>query len=78
MGDEGAQVLVAEGALGEAVAAVAVAGHDGHVLEVALAALVAHRAVVGMVGHQPLDDARAERPGLGVVDGDADAVVGRA
>ena len=74
---EGSEVLIDVGPLGEAEPAVDMAGHDRHVLEMALAALVADGAVVGMVRHEPLDDAGAELPRLGVVDGDARPVGGR-
>ena len=52
-------------------------GHHRHVLQMAFAAFVAHRAVVGMIDHQPLDDAGPESLRLRIVDGNADAVVGR-
>ena len=68
--DEGAEVLVAVGALPEPEAAVVVPRHHRHVLQVALAPLVADGAVVGMVDHQPLDHLRAEGAGLGVLDRD--------
>ena len=47
--DKRAEVLVAEGPLGDAVAPIGVAGHHRHVLQVALAALVADRAIVRVV-----------------------------
>ncbi len=68
--DQGAEVLAAVGPLGEAVAPVRMARHDRHVLQVALAALVAHRAVVGVVEHQPLDDAGTEVDCVGGRDRD--------
>ena len=71
----GPEVLVAEGALEAGVAPVAVPGHHRHVLQVALAALVADRAVVGVAHHQQLDHLGAEAHGLGVVDGDARALL---
>ncbi|MNM98725.1 hypothetical protein D3C81_1112630 [compost metagenome] len=77
MGDERAEVLVLVGTLGETVAALVVAGHYRHVLQVAVTAFLAHRAVVRVVGHQPFDDAGAERLGLFIVDGDPGAVGGR-
>ncbi len=58
---EGAQILVAKRAFLECVAAIVMARHDGHVLQVAFAAFIAHRAVVGMVGHQAFNDGR---PGI--------------
>ena len=58
--DEGPQVLVAERALPDAVAAIVVPGHHRHVLQMAFAALVAHRAIVRMVQHQPFDHAGAK------------------
>ena len=77
MGDKRAQVLVAMGALAEAVAAPVVTGHHRHVLQVAMAALLAHRAVVGMVDHQPLHHTGTEFPGFVVGDADAGAILGR-
>ena len=58
--DKGPKVLVRPGALHARIATHGVTGHHGHVLEVALAAFLAHRAVVGMVLHQPFDDLAAE------------------
>jgi hypothetical protein len=69
--DERPQVLVAVGALLAPVAAESVAAHFRHVLQMAFAAFLAHRAIVGMVGHQQFDDARAEIAGLGVLQRDA-------
>ena len=72
---EGAQVLVAERALADAVAAIVVAGHHGHVLQMAFAAFVAHRAIVRMVQHQPFRHAGAKLARLGIVNRDASAVL---
>ena len=47
---------------------------DGHVLQQTVAALVAHRAVVGMVHHQPLDDITAKLDGFPIRGGDLHAV----
>ena len=58
--EQRAQVLVAEGALLRVVVTHGVARHHRHVLQVALAAFLAHRAVVRVVAHQVLDHARAE------------------
>ncbi len=77
VGDERAEVLVLVGTLGETVAALVVAGHYRHVLQVAVTAFLAHRAVVRVVGHQPFDDAGAKRLGLVIVDGNPGAVGGR-
>ena len=68
VGDERAEVLVLEGPLAAAVAAVAVPRHHRHVLEVALAALVADRAVVRVAEHHELDHLGAEADGLLVED----------
>ena len=54
----------------------AVAAGDGLVLQQAVAAFVAHRAIEGVVHHQPLDDVPAELHGLGVGGGDHHAVTG--
>src|SRR5690606_36023783 len=76
MGNERAEFLVHVGALVEAVAALVVAGHHRHVLQVAVTAFLAYRAIMRVVDHQPLDDAGAERLGFLIVDGNP-AVVGR-
>ena len=68
VGDERPEVLVLEGPLASAVAPVAVPGHHRHVLEVALAALVADRAVVRVAEHHELDHLGAEADRLGVED----------
>ena len=76
VGNERAEVLVLVGTLGEAITALVVAGHHGHVLQVAVTAFLTDRAVVGVVGHQPFDDAGAERLGFFIVDGDPGVVGG--
>ena len=76
VGNERAEVLVLVGTLGEAIAALVVAGHHRHVLQVAVTAFLTDRAVVGVVGHQPFDNAGAERLGLFIVDGDPGVVGG--
>ena len=53
---EPAQVLVLVGALGAQEAPDAVAAGDGFVLEQAVPPFVAHRAVQGVVQHEPFDD----------------------
>ena len=68
VGDERPEVLVLEGPLAAAVAPVAVPGHHRHVLQVALAALVADRAVVRVAEHHELDHLGAEADRLGVED----------
>ncbi len=68
VGDERPQVLVLEGPLAPAVAPVAVPGHHRHVLQVALAALVAHRAVVRVAGHHELDHLGPEADRVRVED----------
>ena len=59
------------------IAAQAVAAGDGHILQLAFAALVADRAVVGMVDHQPFDDMAAQLQRLRVGGRDDHAVLGR-
>src|SRR5215468_717187 len=66
-----AQVLVSKRALVEFVTPVVVAGHYGHVLQVTLAALVAHRAVMRMIQHQSFNDTGAERRRLRIINRDA-------
>jgi len=48
-----------------------VTGHDRHVLEVAFTTFVADWAVMRMVQHEPLNHARPEGPGLGIIHGNA-------
>ena len=74
--DEGAQILILVGALGETVAAAVVARHHRHVLQVAGATLFAHRAVVGVVGHLPLHHRLAKLLRLFILDGDIGAIGG--
>ena len=74
--DERAEFLVGVGALGEAITALVVTGHHGHVLQVAVATFLAHRAVVRVVGHQPFHHAFAELLGFLVVDGNPGVVRG--
>ena len=58
--DKASEELVPVGPLEPPVAPEAVASGHGHVLKKAVAALVADRAVVGMVEHEPLHDVAAE------------------
>ena len=73
---QGAQVLVRVGALLAGVAAQPVPAGHRRVLQQAVAALVAHRAVVGMVEHEPLDHVAAELDGLRIRGRDHHAVRG--
>src|SRR5680860_224624 len=70
MGNKRPQILVMMGALATTVAAPVVAGHHRHVLQMAVTALFADRAVVGMIGHQPLHHVCPKCLGFLVVDGD--------
>jgi len=72
--DKWAEVLVSVRALFEPGSAIIMAGHDRHVLKVALAAFVADWAVMGMVQHEPLDHARAEGPRIGIINGQSQAL----
>jgi hypothetical protein len=72
--DKRAEVLVFVRAFIEARPAVIMAGHDRHVLKVAFSALVADRAVMGMVQHEPFDHAGPEGPRIGIVDGQAHSI----
>src|SRR5690606_34636424 len=76
VGDERAELLVLVGTLGETIATGVVPGHHGHVLQAAVTAFLAHRAVVRVVGLQLLVDAGAERLGLLVVVDDPGVVGG--
>ena len=68
------QILIAVGTLGKTIAAEAMAGHHRHILQVAVAALFADRAVVRVVSHQPLHHAFAELLRFAVVDRNKGAV----
>ena len=65
-----------ERALAAAVAAINMAVHDRHILQMAFAALVAHRAIVRMIHHQPFRHAGAKLSRLGIIDGNPDPVFG--
>ena len=77
MADERAKVLILVRALLEAVATGVVTCHHGHVLQMAVAAFLAHRAIVRVVGHQPLDHRRAEFLRFSIINGDEGVVGGR-
>src|SRR5262249_13230092 len=64
---ERAEVLIAECALVETIASIIMPGHDGHILQVALAAFVADRAIMGMVLHQAFDNGTPEFHGLRIL-----------
>ena len=66
--DERPQILVTVGTFGKAIATEAVTGHDGHILKVAVTALLTHRTVVRVVGHQPLHHAFTELFGFFVIN----------
>ena len=74
--DQRSQVLVVVGALEAPVAAQAMATGNGQVLQQAVSAFVAHRAVVGMVEHEPFDDVPPEIHGFGIRGGNHHAVLG--
>src|SRR5690606_26920839 len=76
MGDEGPQFLVHVGALTEAIAALVVAGHHRHVLQMAMPPFLAYGTVMRVVDHQPFDDAGAERLGFLVVNRDPAVIRG--
>ena len=77
MVDERSEILVVVRAFLEAEFTIVVTGHDGHVLQVTLAAFVANRAVVRVIDHQPFNNAGTELAGLGVVDGEAQTIRNR-
>ncbi|KPY63234.1 Uncharacterized protein ALO94_05579 [Pseudomonas syringae pv. spinaceae] len=74
--DERPQFLILVGTLGETITALVVAGHHGHVLQMAVTAFLTDRAVVGVVGHQPFDDTGTEGLGFIIFDGDPGVVGG--
>ncbi len=77
MVDERAEILVPVCAFVMTVPAVHVPGHHRHVLQVALAAFVAYRAIVRVVQHHPFDDTRTEGPHFRVVYRDACSICSR-
>ncbi|VXD01138.1 conserved hypothetical protein [Pseudomonas sp. 8Z] len=76
VGDERAEFLVLVGTLGKAITTGVMPGHHRHVLQVAVTAFLAHRAVVRVVGHQPFDDTGAKCLGFLVVNADPGVVGG--
>ncbi len=76
VGDQRAEILIDVGPFGAFVAADGMVARDGQVLEQAVAALVADRAVVGMVEHEPFDDVAAEIDGFGIDGGNHHVVLG--
>src|SRR5262245_55103158 len=72
-----AEILVAKRALLELVAAVGMACHHRHVLQMTLAAFITHRTVMRMIQHQAFDDGGAECDRLRMVDRDVCALGGR-
>ena len=77
MGNERPQILVPTCALAEPVTAAIMAGHHRHVLQVTVPALFTHRAVVGVVDHQPFHYTGTEGFGFLIVDINAGLVCGR-
>src|SRR5581483_6490838 len=72
--NERPELLIEVRALVEAIAPAVMAGHHRHVLQMAVTAFFADRAVVWMAGHHVFDDRLAERLGFLVVDRDVGAV----
>jgi hypothetical protein len=62
--DENAEILIMIGSLFPQVATYPVASRNGHILEQAVSAFIADRAVMGMVHHKPFDHVPAEIDGL--------------
>src|SRR6185312_1187445 len=58
-----------ERALRKVIAAITVAGHHGHILQMAFAAFVADRAIMRMVLHHAFDDAGAKRDRVRILNG---------
>jgi hypothetical protein len=77
MVDMGSQILVKVGPFCKSIPTVMVAGHHGHVLEVAFPAFITHRAVMGMVGHEKFNNRSPELKGFRVIDGDAHVIADR-
>ena len=75
--DEGPQVLIVMSHLLAVITAIVMAGHQSHILQMALAPLLAHRAVMRMADHQTLDDPGAERHRLFILNRNASTVAHR-
>ena len=57
---KGPEILIAKRALLKFIPPVHVPRHDGHVLKMAFTAFIAHRAIMGVIQHQPFNHAGAE------------------
>ena len=66
-----AEILILKCAFFKMRAAVIMAGHHRHVLQVALAAFVAYWTIMGMVQHHSLNNAGAKSNRFGIENGDA-------
>ena len=75
--EERPYMLVSVGPLFEAVSTVNMSCHQRHILKMAFASFIAYRAVMGMVEHEHLDDARPERLYFLIIDRNAHAVLHR-
>ncbi len=65
---KGAEVLIGISPLLKTESPVYMPGHKGHILEMAFAPLIADRAIMGMVGHEPFDYTFSEGLYLGIID----------
>src|SRR3954452_10269219 len=63
-----AEVLIPKCALAKPVVSRAVTGHHGHILQMTLASLIAHGAIVRMVLHQTLNHRRPKFHRFGIFD----------
>jgi hypothetical protein len=77
MVDEGAEILVAVSSLGVFIPPVIMTRHDGHILKMTFPAFITDRAVMGVIGHQRLNNISPEHLCFGIVDGDYRALGGR-
>jgi hypothetical protein len=71
------QFLVLMGSFFETVTTVIMTGHHGHILQVTFSSFVAHRAVMGMVDHQALNDGGPECHGFRIIHINDQPVGGR-
>ena len=65
-----------ERALAAMVAAINMAVHHSHILQMAFAAFVTHRAIVRVIHHQPFRNAGAKLSRLGIINGNPNPVFG--
>src|SRR5215831_16134471 len=75
--NERAEILITMSPFRKPVATVDMPCHDRHVLQMTLPSFVTHRAVVGMIHHEQLNDRSAKGLRFGIVDRNTSAMGSR-